>query len=87
LSGFVGGGIGAQFENSQSRQTGVTPTGQPWREVEPGVFDLNQSDVSRVPSMRTGFTAFLTENVGLRGDVFVAGWHAGARFGVGYRFD
>jgi hypothetical protein len=86
LSGFVGGGVGAQFERSQSRQRGVTPTGQPWLEIEPGVFELDQSDVSRMLSMRTGFAAFVTEKIGLRGDVLVAGWHVGARVSVGYRF-
>ena len=87
LYGFVGGGAGAQFERSRSRQTGVTPTGQPWREVEPGVFELDQSDVTRMLSMRTGLAALVTKNVGLRGDVYIAGWHVGARLGVGVRFD
>jgi hypothetical protein len=85
--GFVGGGMGAQFETSRSRQAGVTPAGQRWMQIEPGVFELKQSEVNRLLSMRTGFTAFVTENVGLRGDVYIAGWHVGARFGVGYRFD
>jgi hypothetical protein len=86
LHGFVGGGVGAQFEKSRSRQTGVTPSGQPWREIEPGLFELNQSEVSRLLSMRTGFAAIMTKNLGLRGDVFIAGWHVGARIGIGYQF-
>lgn len=85
--GFAGGGFGAEFENSTSRQTGLPPSGQSWREIEPGVFELDQSDVSGKVSFKGGFAAFLTQNLGLRGDVFVAGWHLGARIGLGYRFD
>ncbi len=85
--GFVGGGFGAEFENSTSRQVGVPPSGQNWREIEPGIFELEQSDVSGKLSFRGGFATFVTQNLGLRGDAFIAGWHLGARIGVGYRFD
>ena len=52
----------------------------------PGVFELNQSDVGRITSFRGGVAAFPIPRLGLRGDVYMAGWHLGARIGGGYRF-
>ena len=97
--GYVGGGLGTEFDSStyhtdirsQPRGPGGTlpvSTGQGWREIEPGVFELTQSEAGRPPvSVQGGFAAFPLRRLGLRGDVFMAGWHLGARIGVAYRFE
>ena len=96
--GYVGGGVGKEFDSStyhtdirsQAPGPGGTvpvPTGQGWREIEPGVFELKQSEAGGPPvSFQAGFAAFPLRRLGLRGDVFMAGWHLGARIGVAYRF-
>jgi hypothetical protein len=50
------------------------------------VFELNRADVDRKLSVRGGFSAFPARRLGVRGDLFVASWHLGARIGLGYRF-
>ena len=92
--GFLGGGIGAELERSVYREDKFRPEFRPvdqplpagWHEVRPGVFELNQSDVGRITSFRGGVAAFPIPRLGLRGDVYMAGWHLGARIGIGYRF-
>ena len=96
--GYVGGGLGTDFDlsiyhtdvRSQPIGSGGTipvPTGQGWREIEPGVFELMQSEAGRPPvSVQGGFAAFPWRRLGLRGDLFMSGWHLGARIGVAYRF-
>jgi hypothetical protein len=87
--GYVGGGIGAEFEASTYRQDVGAGLGRPqrgWQEVDPGVFELHQSETGRSVSFRSGFAAFPMRRLGLRGDVLVASWHLAARMGVGYRF-
>jgi hypothetical protein len=71
VSGFVGGGIGAELDRS-------TYTG--------GV-ESDMSDRNRLTSFRGGVVAFPTRKLGLRGELYMAGWHLGARIGVGYRFN
>ncbi len=88
--GYAGAGIGAEFDASTYRQDvrpGVVSFPAGWHEVSPGVFELHQSETVRRVSFRGGFAAFPMRRLGLRADVFVAGWHVGARIGVGYRFD
>jgi len=92
--GFLGGGIGAELERSVYREDKFRPEFRPvdqplpagWHEVRPGVFELNQSDVGRITSFRGGVAAFPIPRLGLRGDVYMAGWHLGARIRIGYRF-
>jgi hypothetical protein len=87
--GYIGAGIGAEFDASTYRQdlgSSVVSLSAGWQEVSPGVFELRQSETGRMVSFRGGFAAFPTRRIGLRGDVLVAGWHLGARIGVGYRF-
>ena len=88
--GYVGAGIGAEFDASRYRQdvgSGVVSPQAGWQEVSHGVFELRQSETGRTVSFRGGFASFPTRRLGLRGDVLIAGWHLGARIGVGYRFD
>jgi hypothetical protein len=98
LYGYVGGGLGAEFDSStyhmdirsQRRGPGSTiqAPGPDWREIEPGVFEVRQSESGGLPlSALGGFAAFPWRRLGLRGDVFMAGWHLGARIGVAYRFE
>jgi hypothetical protein len=96
--GYVGGGLGTEFDSSIYHRdtraeaggpggTSGVPTGQGWREIEPGVFELKQAEAGGPPiSFQGGFAAFPLRRLGFRGDVFMAGWHLGARIGVAYRF-
>jgi hypothetical protein len=85
--GFVGGGVGVELERSRTRHAGRPPSGQGWREVAPGVFDLHQSDAGRRLSAAAGFAGFPTPGIGVRAEVFIASWHLGTRLSVAYRFD
>jgi hypothetical protein len=86
--GFVGGGIGAEFERSTSREDNVNPNFRPvdWREVSPGVFEVDGESTSRKTSFRGGVVVVPIPRMGVRGDVYMTGWHLGARIGVGFRF-
>jgi hypothetical protein len=70
VSGFVGGGRGAELDDG--RYTGLV--------------EDHTSEVNRVTSFRGGVVAFPTRKLGLRAELYTAGWHLGARIGVGYRF-
>ena len=86
--GYVGGGIGAEFDDDTYRRDyrpEFTPPGLP-PENPPGIIETYTSDVKRVTSFRGGVVAFPTRRLGVRGDLYMAGWHLGARIGVGYRF-
>lgn len=99
LYGYVGGGVGKEFDSSlyhvdlRSQPPGPggairAPSGQGWREIEPGVFELEQSEAGGPQiSFQGGFATFPRRRLGFRGDVFMAGWHLGARLGVAYRFE
>jgi hypothetical protein len=83
--GLVGGGVGLEFEQRTSRA--VQPSGSPGsHEVAPGMFERTRSKTNPAPSFRAGIVGFLTNRLGIRGDVYVAGYSRGARVGIGYRF-
>ncbi len=87
---FVGGGVGAEFWTETYRRQGLPPPDRapPGVQFTPGALGLNQySGVKSKISFRVGFARFFTRRLGLRGDAFIAGWHLGARIGIGYRFD
>lgn len=89
LYGYVGGGVGLELDKSLYRMP--APDGGPVSdggvEAQPGVFETRQSTTSAAVSVRSGFAVFPLRRLGIRGDVFVADWHLGARIGIGYRFD
>jgi hypothetical protein len=94
VSGFIGGGIGEQRDDSIYRQDfrpestprlPPRPAGSP--ETPSGVVETHTSDVGGLTSFRGGFVAFPTRHLGVRGELYMAGWHLGARIGVGYRFN
>ena len=94
VSGFIGGGIGAEWDDSayrldsrpESRPTfPPPPAGSPTNPS--GVVETHTSDLSGIMSFRGGVVAFPTRQLGLRGELYIAGWHLGARIGVGYRFN
>ncbi len=68
LYGYVGGGIGTEFDGSTYRQDVRPRVVSPernendlpfgWQEVSPGVFELNQFWDERKVSFRGGFAAF-----------------------------
>jgi hypothetical protein len=70
VSGFIGGGMGAELDDS--RYTGLV--------------EEHTSELKRVTSFRGGVVAFPTRKLGMRAELYTAGWHLGARIGVGYRF-
>jgi hypothetical protein len=86
--GFAGGGLGVEFDSNTTRHSDFRPdfTREEWREVLPGVFELDRSDVGRATSLRAGIGVSAFRRVALRWEVYTAGWNLGARMGVGYRF-
>jgi hypothetical protein len=72
LYGYVGGGIVAEFDRSTYLRGGL-----PYEEQ----FNRNGT-----PSFRGGIAGFPVRRLGFRADLYMAGWHLGARIGVGYRF-
>ena len=89
---FVGGGVGAEFWTGTLRQQGLPPPPgrlpPPGVQFAPGTLHVSHSSgLNPKISFRAGFARFFTRHLGLRGDAFIAGWHLGARVGVGYRFD
>ena len=83
--GLVGGGVGLEFEQRTTRA--VQPSGSPGSyEVAPGMFERTRSKTNPAPSFRAGIVGFPTKRLGIRGDVYVAGYSRGARIGIGYRF-
>jgi hypothetical protein len=94
VSGFIGGGIGAEWDNSTYRLDSrpesrlmypPPPRGSP--EIPPRVVETHTSDLRRIMSFRGGVVAFPTRHLGVRGELYMASWHLGARIGVGYRFN
>jgi hypothetical protein len=87
--GFVGGGIGAEIDDSVTREDNFIPDYTPvgWREIRPRVFEIARSRVERLGFAQVGFAAFPTRRLGMRVDFYVAEWHLGTRIGIGYRFD
>jgi hypothetical protein len=92
--GFIGGGIGAEFIDDlyrhdyrpESWPPGTRPPPAGWPELPTGVLESYTSRTRRITSFRGGVVAFPTRRLGVRGDLYIAGWHLGARIGVGYRF-
>jgi hypothetical protein len=94
VTGFIGGGIGEEWDDSTYRHDfrpestprySSRPTGSP--EIPSGLVETHTSDLRRVTSFRGGVVAFPTRHLGVRGELYMAGWHLGARIGVGYRFN
>lgn len=70
--GYVGGGVGAEFDRSTYTRAGL-PSGE-------------GSSLERRISFRGGVAAFPLRRFGVRADFYTASWHLGARIGIGYRF-
>jgi hypothetical protein len=94
VSGFIGGGIGDEWDDSTYRndfRPQATPgfPSQPVgsRENPSGIVETHTSDFGTVMSFRGGVVAFPTRNLGVRGELYITGWHRGVRIGVGYRFN
>ena len=94
VSGFIGGGIGDEWEDSTYRNDfrsqstpgyAHPPAGSP--KIPSGVVETHTSGRESLTSFRSGVVAFPTRNLGLRGELYTAGWHLGARIGVAYRFN
>ncbi|MEP7305274.1 MAG: hypothetical protein ABJA98_07155 [Acidobacteriota bacterium] len=90
--GFVGGGIGAEFGNDIYRHD-YRPEGRspgpglpPAIAIASGIVETRTSNRGRIMSFRGGVVLFPTRRFGVRGEAYLAGWHRGARIGIGYRF-
>ncbi len=83
------GGIGAELDNSVTREDNFIPNYTPvgWREIRPRVFETARSSVEKLGFAQVGFAAFPTQRLGVRLDFYVADWHLGTRIGIGYRFE
>ena len=94
VSGFIGGGLGEESDDSIYRhdfrpestpRNPPRPAGSP--EIPSGVVENHISTLDGLTSFRGGVVAFPTRRLGVRGELYMAGWHLGARIGVGYRFN
>ncbi len=72
LYGFVGAGLVAEFDHSTYMLGGL-----PYEE---------QFNRNKTVSFRGGIVGFPVRRLGVRADLYMAGWHLGTRIGVGYRF-
>jgi hypothetical protein len=94
VSGFIGGGIGNEWEDSTYRTEfqpqplpGYPPPPPGSSDFPSGVVEVQTSSIGRLTSFRGGVVTFPTRKLGVRGELYMSGWHLGARVGVGYRFN
>ena len=89
--GYAGGGIAHEWASSVLHQElgsgDRAPSGQAWRVIRPGVYELTQSGPRGLkPFLKLGVGGLPISRLSVRADIYLVGWHTGARVGLGYRF-